>query len=75
MMTILTKSALRWMEEHRRRVRLSALLKHDDKMLEDMGLVRGEILAALELPAEINAWTAARNGSKKSFALDCRGGM
>jgi uncharacterized protein YjiS (DUF1127 family) len=67
MITMLTRGALRWMEEHRRRAGLRALLKHDDKMLDDMGLVRAEILAALELPAETDAVAAARSRSEKTL--------
>jgi len=66
MITMLTRGALRWMEEHRRRAELRALLKYDDKMLDDIGLVRAEILAALELPTETEAVAAARSRSQKS---------
>jgi uncharacterized protein YjiS (DUF1127 family) len=67
MITMLTKGALRWMEEHRRRAELRALLKYDDKMLDDIGLARAEILAALELPAETDAVAAARSRSQESL--------
>ncbi|MGF1622233.1 MAG: DUF1127 domain-containing protein [Rhodomicrobiaceae bacterium] len=66
MITMLTKGALRWMEEHRRRAELRALLKYDDKMLDDIGLVRAEILAALELPVETDAIATARSRSEKA---------
>ena len=49
-------------EERDRRLRLARLLDYDDRMLDDMGLLRADIEAALQLPLERNAIEACRNG-------------
>ena len=43
MLTILTKSALRWMERHRRRAELRRILETNARQLEDIGLSPTEI--------------------------------
>jgi uncharacterized protein YjiS (DUF1127 family) len=50
MLTLLTASSLRWMEKHRRRARLRALLARDDRTLDDIGLTRLDIEATLAEP-------------------------
>jgi uncharacterized protein YjiS (DUF1127 family) len=66
-MTLLTRSALRWIEEHRRRAVMRRLLDHDDRMLSDMGLVRTEVELALQLPMTENARAAASAASRRAF--------
>lgn len=72
-MTMLTRAALRWMEEQRQRAVLRRLLDHDDRTLEDIGLTRIETEIALNLPPNRNAMAAARAGSAKVLHLDKRG--
>lgn len=73
-MTMLTRSALRWIDENRRRAALRNLLVHDDRTLEDVGLMRGDIVHALDLPIGTNAAAAAHRASRRSLNLDrCRG--
>ncbi|HUF88080.1 MAG TPA: DUF1127 domain-containing protein [Thermohalobaculum sp.] len=70
MLTILTRSALRWMEEHRRRAQLRGLLEKDDRMLEDIGLTRGDIEEALSRPMQADAREHAYRAATRSLALD-----
>lgn len=70
MLTILTRTALRWMEEHRRRAELRRLLEKDNRMLEDIGLTRGDIEDALSQPIQADARDHAYRHSARSLALD-----
>lgn len=72
MLTVLTASALRWMERHRQRAALRRLLDYDDSTLEDMGLRRPEIERALRLPFEADVMQEARRSSGVSLMLDRR---
>lgn len=69
-MTMLTRSALRWMEDHRQRAALRRLLDYDDRTLDDLGYVRAEVEAALEPPAGADALKAAVERSRHSLRLD-----
>jgi uncharacterized protein YjiS (DUF1127 family) len=70
MLTILTRAALRWMEEHRRRAQLRALLEKDDRLLGDIGLTRADIEEALSRPMTESARDHAYRHSARSLALD-----
>ena len=72
MLTVLTASALRWMEHHRRRAALRRLLDQDDEMLEDIGFRRADIERALRLPIGENAAQEAHRLSRMSLMLDRR---
>jgi uncharacterized protein YjiS (DUF1127 family) len=72
MMTMLIKFSLEWMERQRKRAVLRNLLRHDDHILEDMGLRRAEIERALQLPLDADAMRHARETSRASLALDRR---
>lgn len=54
MLTVLTATALRWMEQQRLRAALRRLLAHDDATLEDIGLPRAEIERRLAQPLEVD---------------------
>ena len=47
MMTVLTKSALNWMEAHRRRAETRRLLEGGRRTFADLGLRRGVLTDAL----------------------------
>lgn len=70
MLTLLTTSALRWMEEHRRRAQLRGLLEKDDRVLEDIGLTRGDIEEALSRPMSESARDHAYRHAARTMALD-----
>ena len=70
MLTMLTRSALRWMEEHRRRAQLRALLEKDDRILDDIGLTRADIVEALGQPLHVDARDHAYLHSARSLAFD-----
>ena len=70
MMSVLTVSAMRWMERRRQRVRLRRLLDHDDRTLEDIGLRRSEIEHALALPWNADPAAEARRLSRRALCLD-----
>lgn len=67
-MTMLTRAALKQMQEHRRRAALRRLLRLNDAVLADMGWRRDEIEAALRLPLDRNAAEAAwrRSGALRA---------
>mgnify|MGYP002622078442 CR=1 FL=1 len=54
MLTVLTVTALRWMEQQRLRAALRHLLAHDDATLNDIGLPRAEIERRLAQPLEVD---------------------
>lgn len=70
MLTILTRAALHWMEEHRRRAELRRLLERDDRILADIGLTRADIEEALSRPMRDSAREHAYRHSVRSLALD-----
>ncbi len=70
MLTLLTTAARRWMEEHRGRSQLRALLQKDDRLLEDAGLRRADVEEALNLPRSDNARDHAYRASARSLTLD-----
>ncbi len=70
MLTLLTTSALRWMEEHRHRAQLRGLLQKDNRMLEDIGLTRGDIEEALSRPMSESARDHAYRHATRTMALD-----
>ena len=72
MLTVLTASALRWMEHHRKRAALRRLLDQTDHTLEDIGFRRAEIERALRLPRRENAMDEAQRLSRVSLMLDRR---
>ncbi len=70
MLTLLITAVRRGMEESRRRSQLSELLEKDDRVLEDMGLRRTDVVEALGLPRWVNARDHAYRTSARSLALD-----
>jgi len=70
MLNTLTNAALRWVEEHRRRALLRGLLNKNDRHLEDIGMRRVDIEAALGLPHSINARDHASRLSVRSLSFD-----
>jgi uncharacterized protein YjiS (DUF1127 family) len=70
MLTMLTTAALRWMEEHRRRANLRALLEKDDRVLRDIGLTRGDIEETLTRPMSESARDHAYRQAARTMALD-----
>ncbi|MEM6677371.1 MAG: hypothetical protein AAF675_05820 [Pseudomonadota bacterium] len=72
MLTILTTSALRWMEDQRQRAALRRMLDRDDRTLEDVGLDREAIHEALRLPMGTALRDYALRRSQSRFILDRR---
>lgn len=70
MLTIIHQTALRWIEEYRRRAQLRSLLAKDDRMLQDIGLTRHDVEAALGQPMEVDARAYARKHAAATFAFD-----
>jgi uncharacterized protein YjiS (DUF1127 family) len=72
MLTILTRTALLWMEDQRRRAAVRNLLTRDDRTLEDIGLRRPELEHALGLPTGADIIGEARRRSRQAILLDRR---
>jgi uncharacterized protein YjiS (DUF1127 family) len=70
MLTLLITALRRLRAERRRRAQLRALLAKDDRILEDIGLRRVEIIEALGLRYSDNARDYAYRMSARSLALD-----
>ncbi len=68
MMTVLTKSALHWMEAHRRRAEARALSERDARGMADLGLNRGALEEALDAPRFEGALDAAYRDSARLTA-------
>lgn len=71
MLTLFLGWLARQAKARRDRARLIALLGKDDAILDDIGLVRGDIETALNLLPE-DSWEAAQRLSRRSLKLDCR---
>jgi uncharacterized protein YjiS (DUF1127 family) len=71
MITVLTVSALRWMERHRRRAALRRLLAYDDATLEDIGVPRATIERALRLPPDVDPDQAGLKPSRPRPSPGC----
>jgi uncharacterized protein YjiS (DUF1127 family) len=72
MLTLLITALRRLRAERRRRAQLRELLSNDDRILEDIGLRRVEIIEALGLPYSESAHGYAYRMSARSLALDAR---
>lgn len=68
MMTVLTRSALRWLEQRRRRAEAQTLLERDARTLADIGLRRGAFRAALNAAAFESALDVAYRDSARLHA-------
>ncbi|MEM6487930.1 MAG: hypothetical protein AAF677_06600 [Pseudomonadota bacterium] len=69
-MTMITRWVRRYRQAHRQRIALQALLRQNDRILDDMGLVRGEVERALGLPLGEGTPAGAREASRRSLGLD-----
>ena len=70
MLTPLINAVRRWSQEHRSRSQLRALIEKDDRVLEDLGLRRGDVEEALGRSILENAREQATRLSTRSLALD-----
>lgn len=70
MLSLLTTAMLRWIEASRRRAELRALLRQNDRALEDIGLTRSEIEAALNQTVTETARGRAYRTAARTMALD-----
>lgn len=61
--------------ERERRETLAGLLRYDDHLLADMGLLRSEIFTAMESPITVDAMALARQRSRRMLGLDDQGRM
>lgn len=74
MLTTLIATVRSWMEYRRQRADLLGLLENDDSVLEDIGLTRADIEAALSRPFRLDDGPVieARRLSRLTLALDRR---
>lgn len=70
MLTLLITALNRARAARRRRAEVLELLKKDDRTLDDIGLNRGDIIAAMGLPSEDWAAGCMPVGSHRTLALD-----
>lgn len=70
MLTLLVNFIRARVAEYRDRQALRQLLEHDDRMLSDIGLTRGDVESALSKPFGLGARTEAFRLSRLSRELD-----
>lgn len=70
MLTLLITALNRARAARRRRAEMLELLKKDDRTLDDIGLNRADIAAAVGLPFDRWALDRAEDHSRRALALD-----
>ncbi len=68
MITVLTRSAIHWMEAHRRRAEARALLDRDERSVADIGVERSALERALDQSDFDGALDAAYRDSARLSA-------
>ena len=70
MLTLLIAALKRAHAARRRRAEMLELLKKDDRTLNDIGLNRADIIAAVGAPLKDWATECGQHGSRRAAALD-----